>query len=140
MLESLMCQGVLTSLLVSDPATALSLLHDYQADFLDPVEGVCLHAQVLYCAMKNANKEVMQYLLNLPILSDIAFFKFCGQTPISLAIEEGHEEWMPLLLAKTDKNFALHMAVQLKSNKTVQLLLGKCFFKQKLLKFLGLIG
>ncbi len=134
----LIYQGVLTSILASDTNTALHLLQDHQANFFDPVDGVILHAEVLYCAMKNANKEIISYLLNLPILSDIAFFKFCGQTPISLAVEEDRSDLIPLLLSKTDKNFALHMAVQLNLPKTIQLLLSQCVFKQKLLKFLGL--
>lgn len=134
----LLYQGVLTSLLSSDTASALALLQDHRAAFLDPIEGVCLHAQVLYCAIKSANREVIKYLLDLPILSDIVFFKFCGHTPISLAVEGGQEELVALLLPKTDKNFALHMAVKLNLLKTKSLLLRKCVFSAKLLRFLGL--
>jgi len=134
----LLYQGLLTSISSSDTATALALLQEHRAEFLDPIEGICLHARALYYAIKSANREVIQYLLNLPVLSDIVFFKFCGHTPISLAVEEGREDLVPLLLAKTDKNFALHMAVKLKLFKTKRLLLKKCFFKEKLLRFLGL--
>jgi hypothetical protein len=125
-------------MLFSDTASALALLQDHQADFLDPIQGVYLHAQVLYYAIKNTNSEIIRYLLNLPVLSDIVFFKFCGHTPISLAVEEDRNELIPLLLTKTDKNFALHMAVKLNLFKTKNLLLKKCVFKQKLLRFLGL--
>ncbi len=134
----LLYQSILASILSADTAVALSLLQDHRAAFLDPIEGVCLHAQVLYCAIKNTNREVIQYLLNLSTLSDIVFFKFCGHTPISLAVEEGRYELIPILLAKTDKNFALHMAVKLRLFKTKNLLLKTCFFKKKLLQFLGL--
>lgn len=137
MLE-LLYQGILTSILTSDTATTVALLEEHKSVFLDPIEGVNLHAQVLYCAMKHTNLEVIRYLLNLLIPSDVAFFKFCGHTPISMAVEEGRNELLPFLIARTDKNFALHMAVKLNLKKTINFLLGKCVFKQKLLSFLGI--
>lgn len=131
--------GVLATLLAANnTAGALELLQSAQFVLEGTVEGMELHAEVLYCAIKNANQEILQFLLNIPVLSDISFFKFCGHTPISLAVENGCQDLIPLLLAKTDKNFALHMAVKLKQEKTRKLLLSKCIFKTKLLQFLGI--
>lgn len=133
----LLAQSILASILTADNTATLVLLQDHQTMFVDPIEGVALHAKILYYAIKNANQDIIRYLLNLPVLSDIPFFRFCGHTPISLAVEEGHAELLPLLLAKTDKNFALHMAVKLNLPKTKSFLLSKCVFKEKLLQFLG---
>jgi len=129
-------QGIVTCLAAADTNSALALLNDHQNAFLDPVQGVSLHAQLIYTTIKNANKEVLQALLKLPVLSDISFYKFCGQTPLSLAVEENHKDLIPLLLLGTDKNFALHMAIRFNQIKTKSLLLKKCVFNEKLLKFL----
>jgi len=131
-------QGVFASILSADTASALALLREHQANLLDPVEGVGLYSQILYCAIKHTNLEVMKYLLNLPVISDIPFYQFCGHTPLSLAVEEGHTALIPMLLAKTDKNFALHMAVKLNLIKTKTLLLSKYVFKEKLMRYLDL--
>lgn len=138
MIETVLCQGIEAAILAADTAKALELVQNHQSIFLDPIGGAFLHAQIAYCAIKNANREILQSLLKLPVLSDIQFFKYCGHTPLSLAIEEGREDLLPLLLAKTDKNFALHMAVKLKSSKTIQVLMKKCVFAERLLHFLGL--
>ncbi len=137
MLE-LMPREIIASITAADTPAALSLLHAYKTTFLDPIEGALLHAEILYCAIKCTNQEVVKFLMELPVISDIAFFKFCGHTPLSYAIEENHPSLLPLLLLKTDKNFALHMAVKLNLLKTRAFLLSKCVFKEKLLRFLGL--
>jgi len=134
----LLLQGVAACITSADTTGALALLQEHQLTFSDPIEGVSFHAQALYYAIKNANTEVLGYLLSIPVLSDISFFKFCGHTPLSLAVEEGKTELVPLLLAKTNKDFALHMAVKLDLVKTKDFLLKKCVFKEKLLKFLSL--
>lgn len=133
-------QGILTAILStnSDITQTLALLKEGQYIFSDPLCGMALHAEVVYSAIKQGKKEILKHLLNLPIISDINFFKFCGHTPLSLAIEEGKQDLIPLLLAKTDKNFALHMAVKLKQEKIKKLLLSNSVFKPKFLKFLGL--
>lgn len=132
-------QGMLSSILATNnTAAALELLQNGQYAFNDPIEGVTLHAQFLYSAIKHANKEVLQFLLALPVISDINFFKYCGYTPIGLAVEEGKKDLVPLLLTKTDKNFALHMAVKLHHENTKKVLLASCVFKEKFLQFLGL--
>lgn len=135
-------QGIISAIVSADTVTAIALLKEHQSWFTDPIQGIWLHSQALYYAIKHSNKhsniEVLKALLSLPVTSDVPFFKFCGYTPISLAIEEGHNEILPLLLIKTDKNFALHMAVKLNLTKTKDYLLSKCVFKDKLLKFLGI--
>lgn len=133
-----MISEILASIVTADTPTALTLLQAYKAKFLEPIEGALMHAEMLYCAIKYTNQEVVKFLLELPVISDIAFFKFCGHTPVSYAVEENHPVLIPLLLAKTDKSFALHMAVKLNLFKTKALLLKKCVFKEKLLRFLGL--
>lgn len=135
----LFCQGVLGALMAADTPTALSLLSDQQGIFLDPLEGATLHAEFLYCAIKQANIDVTRYLLNLCIPSDVSFYHHCGTTPLGLALEQGGlEEVIPLMLEKTDKNFALYTAVQLHNNRLKDLLLKTCSFKDKFLKYLKL--
>jgi hypothetical protein len=134
----LLIPGVLSVLTANNTPAVLQLLQEGQVAFNHPIEGAALHAEMLYSCIKNANQEVLKSLLNLKVLSDIVFFKFCGHTPISLALENGNIDLLPLLLTKTDKNFALHMAVKLKQEKTLKYLLTTCIFKERLLKFLGL--
>ena len=128
---------IVNAILSADTARALSLIQDSQVAFSEP-GGVYLHAEALYGAIKKANMVVISALFAMPVYSDVAFFKFCGSTPLSAAIEGGHEALLPLLLSKTDKNFALHMAVKLKLHKSLVFLRKHCFFKQKFLVLLGL--
>jgi len=133
----LVAREIVNAILLADTARALSLIQDSQVAFSDPA-GVYLHAEALYGAIKKANMAVMSALFDIPVHSDVAFFKFCGTTPLSAAIEGGHEALLPLLLRKTDQSFALHMAVKLKLHKSLVFLRKNCFFKQKFLTFLGL--
>lgn len=130
-------EKILASIQAAEIPTILALLEENHSVFLNPIDGVILHAKALYYAIKSSKQEVIRFLLNLPVSSDVAFFKYCGHTPLSLAIEEGSYELLPLLLAKTDKNFALHMAVKLNLARTKNFLLSRCNFKKKLLQFLG---
>jgi hypothetical protein len=138
MLLEVLSQNIISAIISADTTTALALLKEHQGWFTDPVEGIVLHSKALYYAIKNSKFEILQYLLQMPVSSDVPFFKFCGYTPISFAIEEGHPEVLPLLLTKTDKSFALHMAVNSNLAKSKAYLLSKCVFKEKLLKYLGL--
>ncbi len=134
----LLRQGLLSGLQAADTPTALALLQEHRALFLDPIEGAILHAKTVYYAIKQGNKAVLQFLLNLPVVSDVSFFQFCGQTPLSMAIENNQYELISPLLSKTDKDFALHMAVTLHMEKTKSFLLNKCHFRARLLNFLGI--
>lgn len=134
----LLCQGVLGALMVADTPSALALLNDSQGALLDPLEGPALHAELLYYSIKHANKDVIMHLVGLCIPSDVSFFNYCGFTPAGLAMEEGLDEMVPLILEKTDKQFALYTAVQLKNVKLRDLLLKTCVFKDRLLRYLGL--
>lgn len=129
---------ILSAITAVDTATAVSCLQAHKSLFLEPIEGALRHAELLYRAIQCNNQAVVKFLLELPVVSDISFFRFCGHTPLSYAIEEHHETLLPLLLAKTDKNFALHMAVKFNLLKTKAFLLSRCVFKEKLLRFLGL--
>ena len=129
---------ILRFIVAADTAAALSLLQTHKGSFLEPIEGALKHAELLYFAIKYENQAVLKFLLALPVISDITFFRFCGHTPLSYAIEENHDALFSLLLAKTDKNFALHMAVKLNFFKTKSVLLKHCTFKAKLLHFLEL--
>lgn len=131
-------QGIVSALMHSDTQTVMSLLQDAKEAFKDPLEGPGLHAEVLYYAIKKANHDAINFLLNLCVPSDISFFNYCGQSPLGLALEEGLNEEVPLLIAKTDTSFALCMAVKLKNSKIVQLLRRHCVFKDRLLHSLGL--
>lgn len=133
----LLAREIVTAILSADTARALSLINECQGAFSDP-GGVYLHAEALYGAIKKANMAVIQALFSVPVHSDVAFFKFCGTTPLSAAIEGGHEILLPLLLSKTDQSFALHMAVKLKLQKSLAFLRKNGCFKQKFLVFLGL--
>ncbi|HXH55638.1 MAG TPA: ankyrin repeat domain-containing protein [Gammaproteobacteria bacterium] len=129
---------ILCSIAAADTPAALALLHTHKASFLEPIEGTLKHAEFLYCAIQYNNQAVVRFLLDLPVISDISFFKFCGHTPLSYAIEQNHDALLPILLTKTDKNFALHMAVKLNLLKTKTFLLNQCTFKPKLLHLLEL--
>lgn len=132
------CQSVIAALMVADTNTALGLLNESQGLFLDPLEGASLHAEILYCALKQSNKEVIRFLLNIPVTSDLSFYHLCGETPVSLALNQGLDDMLPFILEKTDKNFALCTAVQLKNSRLKDLLLKTTQFKDKLLTYLGL--
>ncbi len=131
-------KGILAAILASDTANALSILQDSQSFLLDPLEGPLLHAEVLYYAIKKSNIDVIKYLLKLNVCSDLSFYHYCGHTPLSLAMEENIKEVVPDIIGKTDKNFALAMAVQQRDNKLVDLLLNKCQYKERFLRYLGL--
>lgn len=131
-------QAFQAALMTADTGTALSLLQEHRSDFLEPFEGCLLHAKIMYFTLKHPNPDILAFLLNLHVFSDISFFKYCGQTPLSFAIENGHPEIAALLAMKTDKNFALQMAVKFKMEKTINFLLSHCVFKERFLKMLGL--
>lgn len=136
----LFTQAVIAALMTADTNTALTLLQGNQAALLDPLAGSSLQAEFLYYAIKKANKDVIQFLLHLTRDSglDVPFFNFCGNTPIGLALEENLQEVVPSLLANTDKNFALMMAVKLHRSAVINLLLKSFAFKDKFLTLLGL--
>lgn len=134
----LLFQAALAAIANPDSVDALQKLQEQGSLFLDSVQGIGFHAEALYAAIKKANTQAVEYLLSLPVHSDIAFFKFCGNTPIGLAIEENHLELVTALLQKSDKNFALLMAVKLGQIKVKELLIRQGCFKAKLLKLLGL--
>ena len=135
---ALLAGEIVSAVLSADTLKALALIQDYQDIFSDPVQGLAVHAEILYGAIKKANTAVVEALLALPVHSDLSFFKFCGTTPLSAAIESGHEELFPVLLSRTDKYFALHMALKFNVAKTLNFLLDTCFFSQKFLRLLGL--
>lgn len=132
------CFEIKKALLAADTQAALKLLEDSHCMFLDPLEGPSILAEILYVAIKKSNREVIQFLLNLPAHCDIAFYNYCGQTPVACAFDEGLKDLLPLILEKTDKDFALFTAVQLKNNVLQNLLLKSCRYKEKLLRYLGL--
>lgn len=134
----LLYQSIVTAILASDTSTALSLLQDNHSALLDPLEGQIFHAEVLYYAIKKANLDLIRYLFNLCIGSDLSFYNYCGHTPLSLIISQGLNDIIPEAISKTDKNFALMMAVKLQDKQLVNLLLNKCTFKDRFLRFLGI--
>ena len=119
-----------------DPAVGIANLQAKDALFLDPIEGAYLHAEALYTAIRNKNVAAIRHLLNLSVRSDIAFFRFCGNTPLGLAIEENYRDIIPAIMQKTDRNFAFHMAVTLGQEKVKRLLLKSGAVKERLLKLL----
>ena len=135
---NLLFQDVLATIANPDAADMLQRLQLQGGLFLDSIQGITLHAEALYAAIKKANTQAVEYLLSLPVHSDVAFFKFCGNTPIGLAVEENHPELLKTLLQKSDKNFALLMAAKLGQMKVKELLLRQGNFKAKLLKLLAL--
>jgi ankyrin repeat protein len=132
-------QGVIAALMVSDTSSAITLLQDNQAIFLDPLSGANLQAEILYCAIKQANAEVIRFLAKIGSSRlDIPFYTYCGATPLSLALQEGLNDVIPNLLPKADKYFSLSMAVKFQNGPLVELLLKTFTFKDKFLHFLGL--
>ena len=119
-----------------NPQVALDSLRAKDALFLDPIEGAYLHAEALYAAIQKHNLAAVRYLLNLAVRSDIAFFKFCGNTPLGLVVEENYRDLVTLILQKTDRNFAFHMSVKLGQEKVKRLLLKSGTVKEKLVKLL----
>lgn len=134
----LVFQDILATIAHASPADTLQKLQVQGALFLDSLDGITLHAEALYAAIKKTNYKAVEYLLSLPVHSDIAFFKFCGNTPIGLAVEENRSELLDTLLKKSDKNFALLMAVKLGQAKVKELLMRDGNFKGKFLKLLSL--
>ena len=122
-----------------NPEVALDSLKAKDALFLDPIEGAYLHAEALYAAIRRHNLAAVRHLLNLSVRSDIAFFKFCGNTPLGLVIEENYRDLVTLILHKTDRNFAFHMAVKLGQEKVKRLLLKNGAVKTRLIKLLASI-
>lgn len=133
-------QGVIAALMAADTNTALALLQDQQATLLDPLAGAPIQAEFLYYAIKKTNTDVIKFLLHFCKGNgvDVAFFNFCGNTPIGLALDEGYKEAIPSLLLNVDKNFALMMAIKLNHTSLVELLLKTFPFKAKFLQFLGI--
>lgn len=131
-------QGFVAAILAADTATAISVLHDNHALFMDPLQGGLFHAKALYYAIKKANLEIIKQLLHLNVHSDVYFYNFCGESPISLVLSEGLKEVIPEILSKTDKSFALALAVKLHDNKAIDYLLSHCAFKDRFLNYLGL--
>lgn len=136
----LFAQSVIAALLASDTPKAITLLQDNQTMLQDPLAGANLLAEFLYFSIKKANAKVIQVLLNSAqgIGIDVPFFNYCGNTAIGLALEEGYQEVLPSLLSRTDRQFALMMAVKLHHASTIEFLLKNFAFKEKFLKFLGL--
>ncbi len=137
-MKELLTREMIAAIHQSDPLQALALLKEHEGIFYEPVAGIIFHAEALYAAIKNANVTIVRYLLSLPIHSDIAFFQFCGNTPVGLAVEENRPDLMPYLLQKTDKSFALHMAVKLDQLKAKALLMKCGTYSHKLLALLNL--
>lgn len=132
-------QGVVAALMASDTSAALTLLQDNQNILLDPLAGANLQAEILYCAIKQANAEVIRFLAKIGSSQiDVPFYSYCGATPLSLALQEGLNEIVPNLLPKADKYFSLSMAVKLQDRPLADLLLKTFTFKDKFLYFLGL--
>lgn len=139
-MKKLFTQSVIAALLASDTSAAISLLEDNRATLQDPFAGANLMAEFLYYSIKKANSKVIQFLLKCGdgMGLDVPLFNFCGNTAIGLALEEGHRELLSCLLPRTDKHFALMMAVKLHHKSTIDFLLKNCAFKDKFLTFLGL--
>lgn len=95
-------------------------------------------AKALYTAIKNDNVDILRSLLEHDGISDFHFFHYCGETPISMALSENKQDLLPVLLNKTNKHFALHIAVKLKKEQVIRYLLSHCQFSSKFLHFLGL--
>lgn len=131
-------QAFQTAIMAADTGAALSLLQEHKSELLLPIEGCVLHAKLLYCTLKHPDPKILDFLLKLPVFSDISFFQYCGHTPLSLALEEGHPELASLLATKIDKKFALQMATNLKMKKTTQFLLNHFTYTERFLKMLGL--
>jgi hypothetical protein len=95
-------------------------------------------AESLYRAIKSDRLDFVEALIPENVVSDIEFFQYCGETPVGLAIREGRERLLPILLAKADKYFALDAAVRLNQVPVIQYLRSKCPYPQRFLGFLGL--
>jgi hypothetical protein len=95
-------------------------------------------AESLYRAIKTDRLDFIEALMPENVISDIEFFQYCGETPVGLAIREGKERLLPILLAKADKCLALDAAVRLNQISVIQYLRAKCPYSQRFLGFLGL--
>lgn len=94
--------------------------------------------ETLYRSIKMDNLDALKTLVNQDEVSDIHFFNYCGDTPIGLAVSEGKSRLLPLLLAKSNKCFALHAAVRLKQASVVKYLREHYPYQPRFLQFLGL--
>jgi len=123
----------------ADTDKALALLKKNQT-ILGSTDEISLNvrAGVLYYAIQYSCASLAAFTLSIAPSPDIHFYRLYGYTPIALAIDKNAKEMLPLLYPKSNKNFALHAAVESKQNHIVSALRDHCCFSQKLLRHLGL--
>jgi hypothetical protein len=123
----------------SDVDSALALLKKHKK-ILGSADELSLNvrAGVLYYAIQYSCASLVAFTLSIAPSPDIHFYRLYGCTPIALAIDKNAKEILPLLYPKSNKNFALHAAIESKQNHIVTALRNNCCFPQKLLRHLGL--
>ena len=123
----------------TDTDNALKILKKHKK-ILGATDEISLNmrAGVLYHAIQYSCASLVAFTLSIAPSPDIHFYRLYGYTPIALAIEKNAKEMLPLLYPKSNKNFALHAAVESKQNHIVSALRDHCCFSPKLLQHLGL--
>ena len=137
-MKDLPSKCLISAILADDTESACSLLNSHPLLFNDPIKGSTLQAEALYCAIKRGNNPIIKSILNFNLSCDVAFFNFCGETPLGLALRGGLTDILPFLLLRTDKNFALYVASKFHHQELLQYLRANCVFKARLLLSLGL--
>ena len=123
----------------ADIDKALALLKKHRK-ILGATDEISLNvrAGVLYHAIQYSCVSLAAFALSIAPSPDIHFYRLYGYTPIALAIDKNAKEMLPLLYPKSNKNFALHAAVESKQQHIVSALREHCCFSQRLIRHLGL--
>ena len=131
--------SIVQALKLADIDKAVALLKKHR-NILESTDEISLNvrAGVLYHAIQYSCVSLVAFTLSVAPSPDIHFYRLYGYTPIGLAIDKNAKEMLPLLYPKSNKNFALHAAVESKQNHIVSALRDHCCFSQKLLRHLGL--
>jgi hypothetical protein len=120
-----------------EKATALLKKHRTLLSSTDEI-SLNVRAGVLYHAIQYSCASLVAFTLSVAPSPDIHFYRLYGYTPIALAIEKNAKEMLPILYPKSNKNFALHAALESKQTHIVSALRDHCSFSSRLLKHLGL--
>lgn len=131
--------SIVQAIKLADIDKALSILKKHRK-ILDSTDEISLNvrAGVLYYAIQYSCASLAAFTLSVAPSPDIHFYRLYGYTPIALAIDKNAQEILPLLYPKSNKNFALHAAVESKQTHIVSALRDNCCFSEKLLRHLGL--
>lgn len=115
-----------------------AVLAKYRSVLKDRLTGANLYVLMLFRAIKEANQQVVEFLLEVKKMPEFKFQQHFGYTPFGLACKLDCHALLPILLKHSDKNFAMYVASKFSRTKAVSLLAKyKTMFNRKLLGFIA---